>query len=156
NGRKEISHGGGIEGFNTYLGYWPEEKLSVIVLGNLNGQAPGEIAAKLAAAMHGEQVTLPSERKETSVLPQVLQAYVGTYELEPGVDMTITLDGGQLMIQLKGQPKFPLFAQSKTLFFLKVVDAQVEFLKDSSGKVTRATLHQNGHDVVAHRSKGAA
>ena len=51
-GRKVIEHGGGIEGFNTSLSYWPEDKLTVIVLANLNGRAPGEIAGKLAAAVH--------------------------------------------------------------------------------------------------------
>jgi len=151
NGHKQISHGGGIEGFNTSLAYWPDEKLSIIVLGNLNGGAPGDISNKLGAVMHGEQVTLPSERKEITVSPDVLQTYVGTYELVPGVDMTITLEGSQLMTQLTGQPKFPLYAQSKTLFFLKVVDAQVEFSKDASGKVTQATLHQNGRDTVARK-----
>src|SRR6202011_4835844 len=39
-GRKVIAHGGGIEGFNTQLEYYPEDKLTVVVLGNLNGPAP--------------------------------------------------------------------------------------------------------------------
>ncbi len=151
NGHKEISHGGGIEGFNTFLAYWPEDKLSIVVLSNLNGGAPGDIGGKLGAVMHGEPVVLASERKEISVSPEVLKSYVGTYELVPGVDMVITLDGGQMMTQLTGQPKFPLYAQSETLFFLKVVDAQVEFSKDASGKVTQATLHQNGRDTVARK-----
>lgn len=52
NGHKKVEHGGGIEGFNTDVAYWPDERLAVIVLGNLNGQAPGEIAKELAAALH--------------------------------------------------------------------------------------------------------
>src|SRR4051794_13505406 len=36
NGRKVLSHGGGIEGFNTDLFYYPENKLTVVVLANLN------------------------------------------------------------------------------------------------------------------------
>ncbi|MBV8864622.1 MAG: beta-lactamase family protein [Acidobacteriaceae bacterium] len=54
NGRKEIDHGGGIEGFNTELAYWPDDQLTVIVLGNLNSGAPGELAGQLAATIHGE------------------------------------------------------------------------------------------------------
>jgi len=38
-GRKVIDHGGGIEGFNTHLAYYPDDKLTVVVLGNLNGAA---------------------------------------------------------------------------------------------------------------------
>src|SRR5664280_2082957 len=40
NGHKVISHAGGIEGFNTLLAYYPEDKLTVVVLANLNGQGP--------------------------------------------------------------------------------------------------------------------
>lgn len=51
NGHKVINHGGGIEGFNTFLAYYPDDKLTVIVLANLNGRAPDEIADKLAKAI---------------------------------------------------------------------------------------------------------
>ena len=61
--------------------------------------------------------------------------------MKPGFDLTITLEGSQLMAQATGQPKFPLFAESETNFFLKVVDAQVEFGKDEKG-VTYLVLHQ--------------
>ncbi len=151
NGRKKIDHGGGIEGFNTELAYWPDGQLSVIVLGNLNGGAPGEIANQLAAVIHGEKVTLPSERKEITLSKEALEAYVGTYELAPKVDLNITLEGDHLEVQLTGQPKFAMFAESPTSFFLKVVDAQFEFLKDPAGKATQVTLHQNGHDAVGRR-----
>jgi CubicO group peptidase (beta-lactamase class C family) len=53
NGRKKIDHGGGIEGFNTEVAYWPEDQLTVIVLANLNGNAPEQIANQLASTLHG-------------------------------------------------------------------------------------------------------
>ena len=59
NGQKVIDHSGGIEGFTTEMAYYPDDKLTVIVLGNLNGDAPGEIASKLASVAHGETVLLP-------------------------------------------------------------------------------------------------
>jgi len=49
-GHKVINHGGGIEGFNTFLAYYPDDKLTVVVLANLNGRAPEPIAEKLAEA----------------------------------------------------------------------------------------------------------
>ena len=51
------------------------------------------------------------------------------------------------MTQATGQPKFPLFAESETKFFLKVVDAEVEFFKNEKGEVTYFMLHQNGRDT---------
>jgi CubicO group peptidase (beta-lactamase class C family) len=55
NGHKVIEHGGGIEGFNTFLAYYPEDKLTVVALGNLNGNAPQQIATRLAAVAHGDK-----------------------------------------------------------------------------------------------------
>ncbi|MDQ6698944.1 MAG: DUF3471 domain-containing protein, partial [Acidobacteriota bacterium] len=93
-----------------------------------------------------------SERKEITLPPATLARYVGTYELGPRVTVKITLVGNQLMGQLSGQPKFPLFAESETLFFLKVVDAQIEFGKDEKGVVTSLILHQGGRDQKAVRT----
>jgi len=151
NGRRVINHGGGIEGFNTTLAYHPETKLTIAVLANLNGPAVGEIANKLAVVAHGGTIVLSSERKELTLASEVLARYVGVYELTPAITMTITLADGRLMTQLSRQPRFPLFAESEMAFFLKVVDAQVEFVTDEKGVVTHAILHQGGRDQKAVR-----
>ncbi len=150
-GHPLISHGGGIEGFNTELEYYPDDKLTVIVLGNVNGAAPGAIAHKLAAVSLGDEVKLESERKEITVAPAVLARYVGTYELAPGVNFLITLDNNQLLEKLGGQEAFPIFPESETSFFLKVVDAQIEFRTDSTGTATSLVLHQGGRVQEAHK-----
>jgi len=151
NGHKVISHGGGIEGFNTFLAYYPDDKMTVAVLANLNGSAPEQIAGQLAAIARGESVQLPSERKEITVSPKILADYAGTYELAPGFDLVVTLEGTQLMSQATGQPKVALFAETETKFFLKVVDAQIEFFRDDHGAVTHLMLHQGGRDMKAPR-----
>lgn len=151
NGHKVIEHGGGIEGFNTQLSYYPDDKLVVAVLANLNGPLASQIAANLAKLAHGERVVLSTERKEITVSPEILKQYVGTYELAPTFSITITLENGQLMTQATNQQKFPLFAESETMFFLKVVDAQVEFMKNEKGEVKNLVLHQNGRDIKGVR-----
>lgn len=146
NGRKLIEHGGGIEGFNTQLSYYPEDKLTVIVLGNLNGSGPSGIAPKMAALAHGEKVVLAEERKEVTVPAKILADYVGSYELAPGFIFVVTLEGDQLITQITGQP---IFAESETMFFPKVVDAEIEFFKNEKGQVTHLVLHQGGRDTQA-------
>jgi predicted Rdx family selenoprotein len=46
-----------------------------------------------------------------------------------------------------------IYPETEGAFFLKVVDAQVEFKKDDKGLVTHAVLHQNGRDTQATRRK---
>ena len=45
--KNAISHGGGINGFASYLTYLPESRTIVAVLTNLGGAKPGTIAAEL-------------------------------------------------------------------------------------------------------------
>jgi CubicO group peptidase (beta-lactamase class C family) len=147
NGRKVITHAGGIEGFNTQLSYYPDDKLVVAVLANLNGPFAGQIAGKLAQVAHGEKVVLASAHKEITVAPKILAQYVGTYELTPNFSIAITLEDGRLISQATNQQKLPIYPESETMFFLKAVDAQLEFVKNDKGEVSNLVLHQNGRDV---------
>lgn len=148
--RKIIQHSDGIEDFNTTLQYYPDDQLRVVVLANLNGPAPGQIASKLTALAYGEEVKLPTERKEITVDPKVLSRYVGAYALGPG--MLITLEGNQLVSKLGAQNPVPIFPESETLFFAKVVDAQIEFPPtDADTTASEMTLHQNGRSQKVKR-----
>jgi CubicO group peptidase (beta-lactamase class C family) len=151
-GRRVVQHGGGIDGFNTFLAYYPDTRLTIAVLANINGEAPNQIAAKLADLAHGRAVQTTSERKEIPLPVATLSRYVGTYELAPGASMMIRLAGDHLTTQLTGQQQIPIFAESETRFFLKVVDAQVEFFTDASGAVTHAVMYQNGRERKVPRT----
>jgi serine-type D-Ala-D-Ala carboxypeptidase/endopeptidase len=43
----------------------------------------------------------------------VLEAYVGRYELAPGIDMTITREDAHLFEQLARQQRFEIFPESE-------------------------------------------
>jgi CubicO group peptidase (beta-lactamase class C family) len=150
-GRKEIGHGGGINGFQTQIDRYPDQDVCVVVLCNVVPGSPGKVAHDLAAIVLGEPYKLPAEHKVAKVAPEVFDAYVGRYEIRPGFILTVTRDGDRLMGEPTGQPKHELFPESETEFFLKVVDAQLTFVKDDKGKVTHAVLHQAGRDSKAKR-----
>ncbi len=63
--------------------------------------------------------------------------------------ITFTLENGQLMTQATNQPKFPIYAEKESFFFLKGVDAQIEFVKGGDGTVQKIILYQNGNQQVA-------
>jgi hypothetical protein len=151
-GHKFITHGGGIEGFNTSLSFYPDDKIVVIVLGNLSGGAPDQLGSALGKVALGQPVTLISERKEVSVAPSVLADYAGTYQMSPTLNNVVSVKDGHLVTKLGNQPEFPLFAESDTKFFLKVVDAQVEFFRDpTTHAVTHMTIYQNGAEHEAKK-----
>jgi len=95
----------------------------------------------------------PVERTVAKVDPAVYDAYVGEYELAPGFILTVTREGDRLMTQATGQQKVEVFPSSETEFFLKVVDAQVTFVRGADGTVDQLVLHQGGRDMPAKKRK---
>ncbi|MFN3931496.1 MAG: serine hydrolase [Brevundimonas sp.] len=148
-GDTTITHSGGIEGFNTYMAWDPARRMTVVVLGNLNGPGSDQVGGSLLALARGQTVTLPSERQAFTVAPEVLQGYVGVYDLAPTFALTVSVVDGRLMVQATGQQAFELHAESADAFFLREVDAQVTFTRDASGSVDGAVLHQGGRDMPA-------
>ena len=63
NGHLMIQHDGNNIGFNSEMAYYPEERIAVIVLANLNGSVTSEIARALAAVARGETPSTPSIHK---------------------------------------------------------------------------------------------
>lgn len=96
---------------------------------------------------------MPQERQAIHVDPASYAQYLGEYELAPGFILTVTQEGWQLMAQATGQPKFEIFPEAEHKFFLKVVDAQIEFVKEASGKVGSLILHQGGRDLPGKKIK---
>lgn len=94
---------------------------------------------------------LTGTQKEESIDVKGFAALAGDYELAPNFVITITVEDGRVMGQPTGQDKSELFPKSATEFFLKVVDAQVTFVKDEQGKVTQLILHQNGRHMPAKK-----
>jgi len=155
NGQEQIEHGGGIEGFNTMLTYYPADKLTVVVLANLNGAAPEEIAADLHTIAEGGTVLLTSERKVVKLDPKIFDNYVGSYQLAPDFILKITREGDRFITQASGQGQVEIFPEGDHDFFAKVVNAQITFVTNSQGRATELILHQGGRDQHALRVEGA-
>ena len=94
---------------------------------------------------------LPAERQAVQVDPALFDAYAGVYELGPGFQITVTREGDRLIGQPTGQPKLEIFPASETRFFLKAVDAEIEFQRGADGKATGLTLLQGGREIPGKR-----
>jgi hypothetical protein len=104
------------------------------------GSAPFVRAADDSALDQGLEAVPPSSYGD----------YVGLYDYG-GAILTVTHDGDHLMAQLTGQPAFEIFPKGKDVFFWKVVEAEVTFVKDGNGKVVKAVHRQGGQTIDAAR-----
>ena len=101
----------------------------------------------------GVKLERPAERTAVKIDPAFFENLTGDYQLQPGFVMTISSEGDKIFAQATGQPRFEIFPESETEYFLKVVNAQITFVKDDDGKYSKLILHQNGRDMPAERIK---
>jgi len=91
------------------------------------------------------------KRPEIALDVATLGEYVGQYKFDFGALLDVALKGDHLEAQLTAQPTFPIFATAKDKFFYKIVDAQLDFERDASGRVAGLVLHQGGRNMHAPR-----
>ena len=95
---------------------------------------------------------LPPVRRTAIDLPaSALSPYVGLYQLAPGLQLDVTMQGVALFIRSSnGGAAVRLWPESSVNFFVREVDAQIRFTRDASG-VTGLVLHQYGRDRPASK-----
>jgi CubicO group peptidase (beta-lactamase class C family) len=151
-GMRYFSHDGANEGFrNVFVAYEKSGEGAVVMTNSDNGSELADEVMHSVAAEYGWPDWKPTVRTAIKVDEKILEQYAGTYQLKPGLDLVATVENGQLNLQATDQPKFPVYAETETKFFPLVFPAEIEFMRDTRGKVTALTLHQGGHDTRAPR-----
>ena len=88
---------------------------------------------------------------EVAINPQLLDGYIGAYQLTPRLVFTITRDGNKLFARLTGQQTYEVHPYSDRDFFYTIVAAQISFVAGADGNASAVILHQSGQDRTAER-----
>lgn len=148
NGRLDIGHDGQVPGFHTNAHYEPDDRLNVVVFGNLDTWAPVILRNSLMSVAHGLPGRLPP--KPYVVSPAVLASYAGAYELSPNAQVVFTFENGRLTAQVpaaqdRDSPKVVVYAASETLFYSRTwEDATFDFVKAADGTVSVILHYADG------------
>jgi CubicO group peptidase (beta-lactamase class C family) len=140
-------HNGGTGGSHSFVGFDPRRKTGVVVLSN-------DVSSIDDIGFHILNPAMPLTPVRVAVaLPaDSLDAYVGEYRLAPTLVLSIRKEGGALVAQATGQGSFSIYPSARDEFFLRVVDAQISFVRDATGRVASLVLHQGGRDTAAPRA----
>ena len=139
-----VWHNGGTGGYRSFAGFDPVRRVGVVVLCNNGNESMDDIGFNLL----DQTLPLrppPAQHTAVAVDSLILQRYVGEYELAPTFHLVITREAAHLFAQATAQPRFAIFAESDSTFFLKAVDAQLTFRTDG------LVLHQNGQHVPGRK-----
>ena len=142
-----IWHNGGTGGYHTFIGFDPRRKVGVVVLSN--STLPID---DIGFHVLNPSAALATVRVAVALPADSLDAYVGTYQLAPTFALTIRREGAGLVAQATGQGANAIYPSARDEFFLKVVDAQLSFVRDSTGRIVSLVLHQGGRNMPAPRA----
>ena len=144
--RKRYSHGGSIGAYSSLLAYYPDDKLTVIVLSNYGEEVVSKITDELARLALG---VAPAHR-QVKVDPRLYAGFVGRYQLGSAI-FDVTAEGDRLFAKLTGQRQLEIFPESEYRYFYKAVDVVLTFEKDAAGKIDAVTVDQDGSKIRAKR-----
>ncbi|HEX8846026.1 MAG TPA: serine hydrolase [Pyrinomonadaceae bacterium] len=134
-GLKSIVHGGGIEGFSTFLARFTDNDATVIVLSNIDAANTGLVARRLIAMLFSDRVSPATIIK---VSPEVLKQYEGRYQLADNTPTEdVSVEGDHLKVMVSGsQDAVNLLPVGKDEFVAEA-DPEVHFIfnRDVSGRV---------------------
>ena len=135
------------DGWQHYTICFPEKKSAFVIMTNSdNGES---IFKEMVEKPTG--VTIPWQwegyfpYRGTIKLPEeYLRQFIGVYKGE--MDVTITLENGRLKAEASsvGLPKTNLYSENDHHFFLKIMAADVDFIKSADGKVVKMLVDDEG------------
>ena len=150
---KIVNHSGGWPGYKTFIERHIDNDKTIIVLQNHESVSTTKLFAYLRSIIYNKPLPVKKERTEIKLSNEQLQKFVGVFEIQESMEVTVSLKSNQLFVQLTGQNAFPVFAESELSFFLKVVDAQVEFQLNDKQEVTSLVLLQGGNKIKATKKE---
>jgi len=139
-------HNGGTGGYHSFIGFDPRRRIGVVVLSNSS-----ESIDDIGFHVLNPAFPLATVRVAVAMPPDSLDAYVGEYRLAPTFVISVRKDGATLVAQATGQSAYPIYPSARDEFFYRVADAQLSFVRDSTGRVASLILHQGGRDMPAPR-----
>jgi D-alanyl-D-alanine-carboxypeptidase/D-alanyl-D-alanine-endopeptidase len=147
-GARIVAHNGGTGGFRSIIVVNRDMKTAAVVLVDSNASFDD-------LALHLVDGSAPLKKKRVAIeIDDGARAeYAGVYQLTPGFSITVFADGKRLMTQATNQGPVEIFAEARDRFFLRVVDAQLDFTRGADGAIEGLVLHQGGRDVPGRRLK---
>ncbi len=143
-----VWHNGGTGGFSSFMGWIKGAQKGVVVLCNSTENVDDIGLHTLVPSSPLKEVV-----KTVEVDDAILESYVGKYALAPTFIIEVTKEESQLIIQATGQQAIEVYPKSESKFFLKVVEAEIEFYKDADGNVEKLVLFQGGQEMVGRKLK---
>ncbi|MBK3519700.1 serine hydrolase domain-containing protein [Carboxylicivirga marina] len=140
-------HNGNIDGFQSHLSYFPDDSLSISVLGNGMSYPLNEIITTALNSCYGFEYELPVFSQKLANIPiEVLNNLEGNYVCpEYPVKISLVLKEERLYAQITGHEAFPLTQYENGSFRFEPIGMEIKFEGDLHSIIMGSfVLHQRG------------
>jgi CubicO group peptidase (beta-lactamase class C family) len=146
--RKSYGHTGGIDGFSSMLGYFPDDSISFAGIVNGGNYSTNDVGIGTLSIIYNMPFEIPNF-KTISLSPKQLSYYQGVYASKQiPLKITVTQRDNRLLAQATGQSVFPLDAVSETEFKFDAAGILMIFKRDDDGNIRQFTLKQGGGNYL--------
>lgn len=139
--RKYFGHNGGIEGFESVLGYYPKENIAISLIGNGVNYSFNDIMLGVLSCYYKLPYRFPDFKEKAAVVETILKRYEGNYSNKslPFV-INVKLVNGVLRVHADEQGTFYITPLSET-----------EFTHEGSG--VKMVFDPKGFNLIQNGSK---
>jgi len=141
-----IWHNGGTGGSRSFVAFDPKRKIGLVVLSTGATPFADSLGVSLYKMLRGtaDQLDIP---KILSLSPETLQEYAGDYVLSPELVLQLSPNANHLLINIAGQPPFPVYPTSKEMFVSIHAPLKFEFQRNSDGKIDQLFMLQGENRI---------
>ncbi|HEY0458161.1 MAG TPA: serine hydrolase [Pyrinomonadaceae bacterium] len=133
-----FGHDGVYSGYNGFVTYFPDEKLSIVYLGNIESGALGALQTNLPEIAFGKEFKAAEVREyDKSAATADFQNYVGRYEVFPGFYLDVKFEKNVLSLRGPMGAFIALTPIGGDEFFYRHLYAKVAFVRGENRKIGR-------------------
>ena len=149
--RTRYNHTGALPGYVSNFIKFPEDKITIIILANIDRGRMSSISRDLSSIALGAPYDMPVRGKVVKLTQEQTATLKGEYKMADGTVLTVD-ESDMLTAEIKGRYMAGLIPLSPTEFYFPLGDGRAIFTIDNTGKATQVNMRYSGEDHIATRS----
>ncbi|MGB5294344.1 MAG: serine hydrolase domain-containing protein [Thermoanaerobaculia bacterium] len=136
-GRDVLGHDGRVAGYASDVARYLDDRVSILVLSNVQSVARDEIRRWVAAAVFGEPYSVPPQRRYSDLQDVPIDDLVGVYSFGSALSVTLIESDERLLARANEGGYSELIPVSETEWFSRLLYTTVRFGRDDEGSIDR-------------------
>jgi CubicO group peptidase (beta-lactamase class C family) len=145
-GKPLVEQSGQLEGYTAHMALYPEEKIYLVFLNNIESGLFNRVPKDLEAVLFGGKPSSPPDALPLPAAKNVLAEFAGAYlTKEYPVPLKFEAQHSSLFMHWGSVPFLrPLIMTGKDRFFERAEYGSYEFVRDAAGKISGVTAKWDG------------